>query len=123
MPLILILGGLAALGWATAIVLYVLGLCQAAARGDRAIVRRRMLGCHHRWLDETPEGRRLGTDKDYCVFCHKSRSELRQSQAAARGDRAFTLRGLSDSEMDLWNQTIRELYNRQAALEAANRRR
>ena len=37
MPLILILGGLAALGWATAIVLYVLGLCQAAARGDRAL--------------------------------------------------------------------------------------
>jgi hypothetical protein len=37
LPLILILGGLAALGWATAIVLYVLGLCQAAARGDRAL--------------------------------------------------------------------------------------
>jgi len=46
LPLILILGGLAALGWATAIVLYVLGLCRAAARGDRAIVRRRMLEAH-----------------------------------------------------------------------------
>jgi hypothetical protein len=84
------------------VVAFVLSLCRAAARGDRAIVRRRMLGCHHRWLDETPEGRRLGTDKDYCVFCHKSRSELMRSNPS---------------------QPWEPEYNNADALDAANRRR
>jgi len=107
-----------ALGWAMFVVAFVLSLCRAAARGDRAIVRRRMLGCHHRWLDETPEGRRLGTDKDYCVFCHKSRSELRQSQGAARGDRA--LARLRQRSEEAWMQ---RMGCSRRALDAANRRR
>ena len=34
----------AAFGWATAAVWFALALCKAASRGDRAIIRRRMLG-------------------------------------------------------------------------------
>jgi len=35
-----------ALGWAMFVVAFVLSLCRAAARGDRAIVRRRMMEAH-----------------------------------------------------------------------------